>query len=49
MNEKLISNKVSSEEFILNKEEDDYKNLIIRLKKIRSIISSLEKQLLYKV
>ena len=48
MNEKLISNKVSSEEFILNNEEDDYKNLIIRLKKIRSIISSLEKQL-YKV
>ena len=48
MNEKLISNKVSREEFILNNEEGDYKNLIIRLKKIRSIISSLEKQL-YKV
>ena len=43
MDEKLTSNNIEDEVYI-KKNDDDYKNLIIKLKEIRSIISSLEKK-----
>ena len=46
MDEKLNSNNIEDDELIINNKEDDYKNLIIRLKEIRSIISLLEKKIL---
>ena len=44
MNEKLTFNKITDDDLSQNNQEGDYKNLIIRLKEIRSIISSLEKK-----
>ena len=43
MNEKFTSNNIENEEFNLNTEEIDYKNLITRLKEIRANIALLEK------
>ena len=37
------SNNLEDEEFNLNTEDSDYKDLIIRLKEIKSTISLLEK------
>ena len=48
MNEELTSYNVESDDFLLNTEEDDYKNLIIRLKDISKSISLLEKKYLDK-
>jgi len=45
MSENLISNNVQNDEFSQNKEESDYKNLITRLKEIKTTISLLEKNL----
>ena len=43
MNEKLTSNKLENDEFNLNTEDSDYKNLITRLKDISKTIVLLEK------
>ena len=43
MNEKFTSNNIENEEFNLNTEEIDYKNLITRLKEISANIALLEK------
>ena len=43
MNEEFTPNDLENDEFILNTEEGDYKNLMIRLKEIKSIIALLEK------
>ena len=43
MSENLISNNIENDDFNLNKEESDYKNLIIRLQEIKKSISLLEK------
>ncbi len=43
MSENLNSNSTENDEFNLNNEEIDYKDLINRLKQIRSTISLLEK------
>ena len=43
MNEEFAPHNLESDEFILNTEEDDYKNLITRLKEIKRIIALLEK------
>ena len=43
MNEKLISNNIEKDEYEINSEENDYKNLIIRLKQIRLNIDLLGK------
>ena len=43
MDEKIISKNIDNDEFNLNSEEDDYKNLINRLKQIRLNIGLLEK------
>ena len=43
MRENLNSNIIDSDEFNLINEDSDYKDLIIRLKEIKSIIASLEK------
>ena len=43
MNEKLISNHIENDEYEINSEENDYKNLITRLKKIKLNIDLLEK------
>ena len=43
MNEQLTSNNIENEEFNLNTEEIDYKNLITRLKEISANIALLEK------
>jgi len=48
MNEELTPNNVESDDFLLNTEEDDYKNLMIRLKDISKSISLLEKKYLDK-
>ena len=48
MNEELTPNNVKSDDFLLNTEEDDYKNLMIRLKDISKSISLLEKKYLDK-
>ena len=45
MRENLISNNIQYDEFSQNKEENDYKNLITRLKEIKTTISLLEKSL----
>ena len=49
MNEKLSTNNIPNEEFTINSEESDYKNLITRLKEISLTISILEKQYLDKL
>ena len=43
MSENLNSNNIENEEFNLNTEEIDYKNLITRLKEISTTIALLEK------
>ena len=43
MSENLNSNIIENDEFNLNNEESDYKDLIIRLKEIKSTIALLEK------
>ena len=48
MNEESPPYKVESDDFLLNTEEDDYKNLMIRLKDISKSISLLEKKYLDK-
>ena len=48
MDEKLTSNNIDEYEFSIKNNQDDYENLIIRLKEISSIISSLENEYLDK-
>ena len=48
MNEEFTPNDLENDEFILNTEEGDYKNLMIRLKDISETISLLEKKYLDK-
>ena len=43
MSENLNSNHIENDEFILKTEDSDYKDLITRLKEIKSSISLLEK------
>ena len=43
MNDKLISKNTENDEFALNTEEIDYKNLISKLKDISATITLLEK------
>ena len=43
MNEKLISNNIENDEYDINSEDKDYKNLITRLKQIRVNIDLLGK------
>ena len=43
MDEKIISENIENNELNLNSEENDYKNLINRLKQIRLNIELLEK------
>ena len=43
MNEKLISNNIENDVYDINSEENDYKNLITRLKQIRVHIDLLVK------
>ena len=49
MNEEFTPYDVENDEFILNTEEVDYKNLMIRLKDISKSISLLEKKYLDKI
>jgi len=44
MEEKFTSNNINNDEFILDTQESDYKDLIIRLKEIKLIIGLLKKQ-----
>ena len=48
MNEEFTPIDAESDDFLLNTEDDDYKNLIIRLKDISKSISLLEKKYLDK-
>ena len=43
MSENLNSNNIENNEFYLSSEESDYKDLINRLKEIKSTITLLEK------
>ena len=43
MDEKIISKNIENDEFNLNSEENDYKNLVNRLKQIRLNIELLTK------
>ena len=43
MDEKFSSNKIDSDELILDTQDNDYKNLITRLKEISTTITLLEK------
>ena len=43
MSENLNSNNIENDEFNLNNEMSDYKDLIIRLKEIKTTIALLEK------
>ena len=43
MSENLSSNNIENDEFKLNNEDSDYKDLITRLKEIKSTIALLEK------
>ena len=43
MSENLNSSNIENDEFNLNNEESDYKDLITRLKEIKSTIALLEK------
>ena len=43
MSENLNSNNIENDEFNLNSEDSDYKDLITKLKEIKSIISLLGK------
>ena len=44
MSKNLNSNHIENDEFNLNTEESDYKDLVTRLKEIKSIIALLEKK-----
>ncbi len=46
MSENLNSNNIENDEFNLINEDSDYKDLIIRLKEIKSTIVLLEKTIL---
>tara|TARA_B100000886_G_C20355718_1_gene462895 strand:+ start:72 stop:215 length:144 start_codon:yes stop_codon:yes gene_type:complete len=46
MNDEFNANYIENDEFILNNEDVDYKNLIIRLKDISATIALLEKTIL---
>ncbi len=46
MDEKLIENNIENQKFYLNTEEDDYKNLILKLKEINEKIALLRKTIL---
>jgi len=48
MNEEFTPNDLENDEFILNTEEGDYKNLMMRLKDISKTIVLLEKEYLDK-
>ena len=43
MSENLNSNNIENDDFNLNNEDSDYKDLITRLKEIKSTIALLEK------
>ncbi len=43
MSENLNSNNIKNEDFNLNNEDTDYKDLMIKLKDIKSTIALLEK------
>ena len=43
MNENLISKNIENDDLNLNEEESDYKNLMTRLKEIKTTIALLEK------
>ena len=43
MSENLKSNNLENDEFDLNNEDSDYKDLMIRLKEIKTTIALLEK------
>ena len=43
MSENLNSNNIENDDFNLNNEDDDYKDLIIRLKEIKTNIALLKK------
>ena len=45
MSENLNSNNIENDELNLNNEDSDYKDLIIRLKEIKSNIALLEKKI----
>ena len=45
MSENFNSNNIENDEFTLNTEDGDYKELITRLKQIKSIITLLEKKI----
>ena len=48
MDQKFSTNKIDKDEFNLNNQENDYKNLITRLKEINLTIDLLQKQYLNK-
>ena len=48
MDQKFSSNKIDKDEYILNNQENDYNNLITRLKEINLTIELLQKQYLDK-
>ena len=48
MNEKSTTNNIENNEFTLNNEDSDYKNLITILKEISTTIALLEKKYLDK-
>ena len=43
MSENFNSNNIKKDDFNLNTEDSDYKNLILKLKEIKSTIALLEK------
>ena len=45
MSENLNSNHIENDEFNLNNEDSDYKDLITKLKEIKSNIALLEKKI----
>jgi len=49
MSQNLNSNNVENDEFNLNIEDSDYKDLINRLKEIKSTIALLEKKIFKKI
>ena len=49
MSENLNSNNIKNDEFNLKTKDNDYKDLITRLKEIKSTIAVLEKEYLNKI
>ena len=45
MGENLNSHNIENDEFNLNKEDSDYKDLIIKLQEIKTTIALLEKRI----